>query len=260
MLHRKDPEGLICITQPIHAQVSGQLARAWGNENFGHVPIPEVCIAAEQHDIGWLPWEAAPTLNMHSGYPRQFTEIPTEVHVGIWSGAKRLALPLGGYVTLLVSLHGTSLYERHTSWQNSPATSQIVQDFLQCEYAFQAQLTTTLKNDSYYAPYMVPEAIERNRELVATWDALSLALCQGFQSEQQVNQVPMALGETTLRLTAVKDHPFEIVMSPWPFQSSEVTLVYEGRLLRETFADEIAMQDALMSAAKIPLSTTLKPV
>jgi hypothetical protein len=110
MLHRLSKEGLICITQPNHAWVSGELARAWGNEQFGQfVPPKEVCLVAEQHDIGWLLWEQAPTLNPKTGYPYRFTELQTRVHIDIWTGAKQLAMPLGRYVTLLVSLHGTGL-------------------------------------------------------------------------------------------------------------------------------------------------------
>lgn len=53
MLHREDPNGIVCITQPTHAWVAGKLARAWGNARF---PLPEpreeVCLAAERHDDG----------------------------------------------------------------------------------------------------------------------------------------------------------------------------------------------------------------
>ena len=95
MLHRKEPAGLIVITQPTHAWISGCLARAWGNEHFGSfAPIQEVCMGAEQHDIGWLYWEQAPTLNPHTGYPHKFTELSTQEHINIWCGAKHLALPL----------------------------------------------------------------------------------------------------------------------------------------------------------------------
>lgn len=70
MLHRLSKHGLICITQPHHAWLSGQLARVWGNEQFGQfVPKEEVYFAAEQHDIGWLGWEQKPTLNPKTGYP-----------------------------------------------------------------------------------------------------------------------------------------------------------------------------------------------
>jgi hypothetical protein len=260
MLHRSVPEGLICITQPNHAWVSGQLAQAWGNEDFGYfAPPQEVCLAAEQHDIGWLKWEDAPTLNPQTGYPYKFTELPTPVHIDLWSGAKKLALPLGRYAALLVSLHGTGLYERFRSWENSQESIQIVQEFLKREYAFQEHLIAMLKNDSYYAAYATPEVIGRNRKLVAVWDALSLILCQGFTGEQHVSQVPTADGETTLLLTKTADQLHQVTISPWPFRHSEVTLLYEGRLLRETFTEENAMREALQRDCWVSLSTMLKP-
>jgi hypothetical protein len=181
------------------------------------------------------------------------------VHIDIWTGAKQLAMPWGRYVTLLVSLHGTGLYERYRGWQNSTESAQVVQEFLNNEYAFQQQLIATLLNDSYYAPYVTPEVIKHNQKLVATWDALSLILCQNVSGEQQVEQVPTVDGETVLKLTHVNDDPHQITISPWPFQESEVTVVYEGRLLRETFTDEAAMREALKSDRWISLSTILKP-
>lgn len=258
MLHRQEPAGLIVITQPTHAWIAGCLARAWGNEDFGSfAPIQEVCLGAEQHDIGWLLWENSPTLNPKTGYPHSFRELPTQVHIDIWSGAKQLALPFGRYVALLVSLHGTGLFERFTHWQQSPESSQIVQEFLKHEYAFQEKLTTSLENDPHYAQYAAPEIIKRDRALIAIWDLLSLALCHGLRSEQQFNQVPTASGETTVTLTPVNDNATEVKVAPWPFHQSEVTLVYEGRILREKFTDEIAMRTALADAECIAISTTL---
>ena len=48
MLLRKDGLDVIAIPQPSHAWLSGQLARAWGNDQFA-VPLPneDVCLAAE---------------------------------------------------------------------------------------------------------------------------------------------------------------------------------------------------------------------
>jgi hypothetical protein len=260
MLHRLSQEGLICITQPNHAWVSGQLARAWGNEHFGQVvPAQEVYLGAEQHDIGWLNWEEAPTLNSKTGYPHRFSELPTQLHVDIWSSTQQRAKPLGRYAALLISLHGTRLYERFTGWKHSPESAQIVQAFLDREYSFQEQLTESLKNDPYYAPHMTPEVIKRNRRLVATWDALSLIVCQNWLGDQQVEQVPVVDGETTLKLININDDPHLFTVSPWPFQESKVTVVYEGRLLREPFTDETAMREALKSDCWVTLSTTLKP-
>jgi hypothetical protein len=50
MLFREHTQGWIAITQPTHAWLSGQLARAWGNECFGEVaPWEEVCLGASAH-------------------------------------------------------------------------------------------------------------------------------------------------------------------------------------------------------------------
>ena len=168
---------------------------------------------------------------------------------------------MGRYAALLVSLHGTGLYERFTNWQNSPTSTQLVQEFLKREYAFQEQLVAVLKNDDYYAPHVTPSAIKRNRMLVATWDALSINLCQGFTERSQVTQVPTIDDETTLKLTLLEDknNHYQVAVSPWPFQQREVTLVYEGRLLPHSFNDETAMQSALMRDCLVTLSTTLQP-
>ena len=62
MLLRKDDLDVIAIPQPSHAWLYGQMARPWGNEHFtAPTPYDEVCLAAGQHDIGWLDWEMTPT-------------------------------------------------------------------------------------------------------------------------------------------------------------------------------------------------------
>lgn len=257
MLHRQEPTALVVISQPAHAWISGCIARAWGNDRFGSfAPKQEVCLGVEQHDIGWLLWETMPTLNPKTGYPHNFMEVPTEVHLGIWSNAKQLALSYGRYVTLLVSLHGTGLYERFRSWQNSPKLSDLVSAFLKEEKAFQAQLIDKLQHDPNYAPYVTPEVIERNRSLVAIWDAFSLAVCMR-RREQQFDRVPTASGETKLTLTLLDDESNQIEVSPWPFQQNEVKLVYEGRMLQDKFTDQTAMRDALESAQWVSITTIL---
>ena len=77
MLIRLEDDGsAIAIGQASHAWVSGQLARAWGNERFGAVePWEEVCLGAEQHDIGWAMWDTRPSLNPDTGLPYTFLEL-----------------------------------------------------------------------------------------------------------------------------------------------------------------------------------------
>lgn len=262
MLLRSSPEGgIICITQPCHAWVSGQLARVWGNKVFGYfAPKEDVCLGAEQHDIGWLLWEKAPTLNQQTGYPHRFTEVPTAIHVELWSNAKEFALSFGRYVALLASKHGTGLYERFRAWEKSPETTQIVQDFFKREYAFQEQVIAQLLNDPVYASYATGETVNRNQKLVATWDSFSLILCHGFQGEQQIEGVPISGNEiTSLTLTAKENDSRTVTVSPWPFEKNEVIVTFEGRQLHQTFTDETAMREALHNAPWVTINIILKP-
>lgn len=260
MLYRTIDENRICITQPTHAWVSGQLAQVWGNEQFGSIaPYQAVCLGAEQHDIGWIPWEAAPTLNPDTGYPHSFNQVAPVVHTQLWAGAKHLAMPMGRYVALLVSLHGTGLYERFTHWKNSPESTRIVEAFLKQEKEFQQRLIHGLEQDPAYAPHVTPEAIARNQRLVATLDAMSLALCMGVTKQQQLERVPIATGETTLTLDSITEDSTQISVEPWCFQTDKVTVLFEGRMLKEKSTDESTMRDYLATAPWITLQVTLHP-
>lgn len=260
MLYRTIDENRICITQPTHAWVAGQLAQVWGNHRFGSIaPYHAVCLGAEQHDIGWMPWEAAPTFNPGTGYPHSFNEIVPEVHTTLWAGAKYLTMSMGRYTALLISLHGTGLYERFTHWKNSPETTRLVEAFLQQEKQFQQQLLHHLEQDPAYAPYTTPEIISRNQKLIATLDALSLAICMGLTGQWQVEQVPTASGETKLTLTPIANDSTQLFIEPWCFQRDKVTVEFEGRILKEKSTDEQMMRDRLTTAPWVTLAVTLYP-
>ncbi|MBV9708917.1 MAG: DUF3891 family protein [Chloroflexi bacterium] len=257
MLYREYAQGRIAITQPTHAWVSGQLARAWGNERFGVVtPWEEVCLGAEQHDVGHTLWEQEPTLNPQTGLPYSFLDMPRQVHIQLWSSAGRLALAQGRYAALLVSLHGTGLYERYDLSRDTTEEVRVVQDYLVRERAFQQELLTSLRADPHYGPFATDEMVERNRQLVRTWDALSLAICFG-QHTGSVQRVPMDTGTTSLTLTAHADDCTQLLVAPWPFHQSQITLIYEGRYVAEVFSDEATMRTAFKRAPWITLTTTL---
>ena len=218
MLHRDEPDGVIVISQPAHAWVAAQLARAWGNARFGAVtPREEVCLGAEQHDIGWTAWEGAPTLNPATGRPHSFTQMALATHLEIWSSAGALALRQGGrYAALLVSMHGTYLYGGRDGSRDTPAEAQAVRDFLDRERAWQAAILTSLRDDPRYAAG-IPDGVARNQRLVSVWDRLSLALCMGLRAERTVEGVPTADGATTLTLTPLDGDPARVSVHPWPF-------------------------------------------
>jgi len=260
VLHREDEEGLILIGQPAHAWVSGQLARAWGNERFGRIePLAEVCLAAEQHDVGMAAWDAQPALNVATGLPYSFREMPLEMHIALWASTASIVLPQSRYAALLVSLHGTGLYEGHDAAKASPQDNELVREYLLREHSFQEQLLNSLCTDRRYARYAEADIVARNRRLVARFDGISLALCHALRFEHAHEGVPTANGETTISTTPLDGDSNEYVVDPWPFRDETVTLVYEGRRLGERFRDEEAMRAALRRAPWLTLTTRLHP-
>jgi hypothetical protein len=230
MLLRRDRDDVLAIGQPAHAWLSGQLARAWGNAAFGAVePWEEVCLGAEQHDVGMAAWEQAPTLNPETGLPRSFMELTLDEHLPMWSAAPGLVLPQSRYAALLVSLHGTALYERRDLSRLAPADADRIRAFMAEQNVLQHRLRASL--------HAAGAQVHRNQRLVWTWDSLSLGLLLGW-APYEIERVPTADGETTL---AVRGG----TLDPWPFRAPDVALRCEGRRLSGRFDDEDAMRAAL---------------
>ncbi len=260
MLHREDPDGLIVITQPAHAWVAAQLARHWGNDRFGtFAPWEDVCLAAEQHDVGLAGWEAAPTLNLQTGRPHNYIDLPGRAHTEIVSRTSQIVLSQGRYAALLVSLLFTRVWETYYTGPDSAAYAHEVRSFLARERNFQAAALSTLQRDPVYAADATPEVVARNQRLVMAWDTLSLVLCAGLHTEQTVAEVPAADGETILRLTPVGGNASHVSVEPWPFRQDVVTLVVEGRRLLSAFTTEGEMREALKNALWVTLEFHLRP-
>ncbi len=175
MLIRLEDDGsAIAIGQASHAWLSGQLARAWGNERFGAVePWEEVCLGAEQHDIGWAMWDTRPSLNPDTGLPYTFLELPIEPKLELWSGAATRMYAQSRYAALLVSMHGTALYERFWPEGADPALKQA---FMDSQHALQEELIASLGADR--------DEVRRNQQLIWAWDSLSLGLCLGWPATE----------------------------------------------------------------------------
>ena len=173
MLLRPDGDGVIAIGQPAHAWLSGQLARAWSDPVE---PWEEVCLAAEQHDAGMAAWERRPTLNPDTGLPRSFMELSLDEHLEIWWSAAPLVLAQSRYAALLVSMHGTALYERRDLSRLAPDDVERVRAFLDGQAELQARLLEDLRADPRTAAAATDEIVRRNQRLVWTWDSLSLGL------------------------------------------------------------------------------------
>jgi len=264
MLFRRSGDEVIAIPQPGHAWLSGQLARAWGNREFPRPePWEEVCLGTEQHDIGWIDWETAPTLNLRTSLPHQFHEVATATHIGLWTaGTQRALASYGRYPALLVSLHARTIYEAYFDIDKAPPEEAArVRTFLSRQAAFRDMLIAGLRNDPRLAPHVDEHALERNRRFVAAADRISLALCGGVRERVVVPDVPARGGpDAALVFAAVDGDPDRLTVDPWPFAAGEVALQVEGAVLAGLYADEETMRAAIAGAPRVSLRLVLRPI
>jgi len=245
MLVRPDGDGTLVIGQLSHAWLSGQLARAWGNDAFPRAEPPEeVALGAEQHDIGWARVDLAPPFNASTGLPRNFLELTVEEHLAIWRHAPDLLESQSLHAALVVSLHGRSLSELRA--RAAPERAQPLEEHIREERARQERLCEVLG---------VPDStLERTRRQMWTWDGLSLALCNQWRPFV-ANDVPGHDGLVELELRERADGAVTIV--PWPLASERVEVRCEARRIGARYEDEAQMRLALESAEPVTLRFVL---
>ena len=244
MLLREDEQGVLAIGQASHAWISGQLARAWGNPRFPRPePREEVCLAAEQHDVGMAMWDLEPTRNPDTGLPYSFMEMPLAEHLGLWSAAPRRLLTQSRYATLLVSMHGARLYARRDLDALSVEEATAVRDYLAAQRRCQGELVKSLSADPRTADSVEEPTLADNSQLIWAWDFLSLAICLDW-APRPAPKVPSADGRVEMALRPAGEAR-RLQLDPWPFAVDRLTVRCDARRLSEPFGTEAEMTAAL---------------
>ncbi|MCL4196645.1 MAG: DUF3891 family protein [Phycisphaerales bacterium] len=252
MLHRRAPQGIVAISQPAHAWVSGQIAAVWGEPPDRR---EEMVLAALLHDIGWTEWEQHPTFNSQTGWPHTFLELDTRSHVAIWSQVWRRVEAASALAALLVSRHGTGLYKRYHGAAEAPGTDPLVREYLEREQQAQAALLAKVRAASTRSAAMDEAWLERASELIAAWDWMSLILCMNASDRGEVKGVPWRGARIDLQLSRVDEERWRA--TPWVFAPKQVRLVMEGRALSRSARDEAEMHAMLDAAPLVEIEVTM---
>ena len=255
-----DAHQVIVISQTAHAWVSGQLARQWGNECFPRfAPAEPLCYAAEQHDRGFLDWERQPTLNLKSGLPHTFENIPLSLDVLLRRKSILELKAVSLYAALVTSLYFTRVVGEQSAVESHEDRSRIT-EFLKEQQALQRKLLGSLRKDPYLRSVCSERAIEYNQRLLAACDQLSVQLCRNPDSKFSINDVPTA-SEKSCRLSVTPADPNsrEVRLEPWPFSTRRVELTCEGHILDRRFTSEADLRKYLKDARRVSVIYTLTP-
>jgi hypothetical protein len=265
VLHRAHPEGVIAIGQAAHARLVGVVARAWGRPPFAPPPcMDETLLAAEQHELGMLPWEIAPTLNPATGLPHAYVELSRMEHLALWRNAGPLMRTQSRYAALLVSRHGVWIFAQYERPPDDPAERAAVAAYLRRERAFQSRLRASLAGEPEYREAVRLATLLRSHYLFTIWDRIAVHACYGVPVPEwgvpavyRWEQAPTASGPTDLTIASVA--PDRWTLDPWPFVADELRLHGEGRLLRERYSDRATMRAALDAAPWVRWESIITP-
>jgi hypothetical protein len=177
-------------------------------------------------------------------------ELSLDEHLEIWWRAAPLVLPQSRYAALLVSLHGSALYERRNLERLAPADVDRVREFLAGQRELQERLIAGLRADPATAAAAADDVVRRNQRLVWTWDSLSLGLLLDW-APFELAGVPTAAGDVDIQVS-------DSTVEPWPFAQQRIAVRCEGRRLGDRFGDEQAMREALAAAPWITIEFELR--
>jgi Protein of unknown function (DUF3891) len=250
MLFRDHPSGALAISQLTHAWISGQILRAWDG-NLSET----LKLAAEQHDIGWIDWEAEPTFNTETGRPHLFREMGASAHAPMWTrGVQRALGAWGTHVALLISRHGGIIYRRYTDRHRvGKADAAAAENYLNAQAPVETAWSRALGLETV--------ELERETALLAFSDTLSLALCGELKAPLDLEAPGRGGDPLAIRVAERAQRPFEFVVSPWPFRTNAFVVEGPARPLPSAgrFSDEDAMRTWLALPGRVNFSARLTP-
>ena len=225
MLFRNEASGVLAISQPAHAWISGQLCAPGTSGSASRCYWRRSSMTSR-----WLDWETAPSFDAETGRPHIFRAIGAAEHAPMWARGVRAPMPpWGAHVALLISLHGGVIYRRYTDRHRiSAADAAAAQNYLDTQGPIEAAWAQALGLDD--------DEVERQRSLVAFADALSLALCGDLKTPLKLEARRRSGDRTQMQPRGVPGRAFEFVLDPWPFAVDPLVLEGEARGFRQKAA------------------------
>ena len=120
-------------------------------------------------------------------------------------------------------------------------------------------LRTSLQRDPLLKEALESDVIAYHRDLVATWDFLSLELCRGRSRDFTVPHIPIWGKERAeIRARKLDDLTNLWEVDPWPFKGRDTTAVCEAKQINPRFDNADTMRVALKNAERFSLQFRLK--
>ena len=254
MIVRPVREGTQLIHQHDHARAAGTLARRWKGTPAVPVPSPQLrdplFFAADNHDVGWCRLDSGPRLDAGTGLPQSFFAATAEEAVLVWTEGIRFCEAHGAFSGYLVSAHFCALAEAGLAGAPSEDLA-LLRRFCGEEHERQkALLEGCAAEESGFR--------EEAARLLRVCDTLSLIACRAPEIAPPPGAVlSLAGGGLKVRLSGEG----RMELSPWPFQSGGVQLLFPGFVVPPIrFESQMDLDEALRQAEPAMFETRLVPL
>lgn len=260
------PASWLLVKQTVHAQLSYDLAIAWGSEAIGplfcdpqddkhplHRVRHEFLEAVRIHDDGWIAWGDNPEIDPAHGRPYGFTEMPTQAAQRIWSDSIERCRQIGPFAGTIVA--------SHFSWLQSKKD----EDFHEWEpwlKKVDADRTAMLDEWLAQSPAFTEELAERSLAWLQAFDWMSLWLCcyAPLNAEDRTPE-PMIIGGDVfdgktdwpeirfIPQGISSDGKSVLRVDPWPFVEEELELSVEAGIMPAVDYTTVNQKDVSPSQA-----------
>lgn len=257
----RESESHFVILMKEHMDFAGQLARAFGNDEFARLdPWDEVIYVVDHHDEGWADWDAAPGLDSDTHLPCHLLKTPRHEVLKTSYGSPDFNERHHPYCGLLSSMHIWGLYNGRYGMSDQVLINNIPDEFrerwdvmLANQLERQARLKTQLANVAETAAWIEEPHLFQNYKQLQFFDTLALYFNMsdaGARKETEFPHVPLnEVEDTTVTVTPQNDGTYRV--SPFPFNVSPFELRLDGRYLTPVDEGEEISAAEMISAAPV---------
>lgn len=234
-------DGRLAVMMHEHTALSGQFARAFGNDRFEPAqPAELVTYVVSHHDAGWAAFDRDPVTDVASGLPYNLIETPAQHITRTSALSPAFNERHHPYCGLLSSMHSWGLYNGRYGISNMvlidripPQDRPLADTMLDAELARQQRLKAELANDPDAAAWLDERHVFQNYKQLQFFDTLALYFNRTHRearAEQTFTHVPRNADED-VAITIRPQGPGVYALAPFPFAVENSEFGFAGRVI-----------------------------
>lgn len=222
-----------------HTALSGQFARAFGNDRFEAIwPDDLMFYVVSNHDAGWSKFDHDPVTDEQTGLPYNLIETPTEFITVTSRRSPDFNERHHPYCGLMSSMHSWGLYNGRYGLSSlvlidkiPPGDRPLAERMLNGEIERQKRLKAEIARNADAASWAEEKHLFQNYKQLQFCDTLALYFNRTYptqRAEQEFEHVPVSAGEdASVTIRPREAGVYEV--SPFPFAANSAEFAFAGR-------------------------------